>query len=440
MLQKTFKKLIAGGKEGEINFSPDVPQIFKISADPHVNKNLAEIIVFVNGSKIKALLDLGATKSVINSRAKILETLKIENSKTVLQCANGDILQTAGEIKLDVKLNNHISKPIVAIVSNAVSHQFILGTDFIDSLVYDKNDRCVIVNDVKVQRFMPNLKPILVRLRENLSLDSWKCDQEIKINNPLFGMTECESVFIERPPRDICFYQTFRICEAVEKNAENITINISNMTSDKIMLRKGTIICQVSPSDTSTNKIFTLTECDDFETEDQNLKFFQQQRKQKYFSKDFEIPIDVSDLSETRKNELVNIFQENCLAFAANENDLGRIAFWRFSVPFVDESSECYQAPRPIPPGLREKVSEEFEQWKSNDLVEEAFSPINIPVLIVRKPNGSVRLALDARKLNNLSVKDRFPMPNMADIFHRIGLILSDADEPFISSFDAKRA
>ena len=440
MFQKALKKLNAGGEEEKSYPSENIPKIFKISADPHVNKNLAEIIVFVNGSKIKALLDLGATKSVINTRAKILETLEIEKSKTILQCANGDILSTDGEIKLNVMLNNQFSKSIVAIVSNAVSHQFILGTDFIDSLIYDKNDRCVVVNDVKVQRFMPNLRPILIRLRENLSLESWTCDQEIKLNNPLFGTTECESVFIERPPRDINQYQNFRICETVQENLKNITINISNMTSDKIVLRKGTIVCQVSPSDTTTNTLFTLTECDDHELENEKLKEFQDKRKLKYFSNKFKTTIDLSNLSESRNRQLMEIFNENCLAFAANENDLGRIAFWRFSVPFLDEKSECYQAPRPIPPGLREKVSDEFEKWKSNDLVEEAFSPINIPVLIVRKSNGSVRLALDARKLNNLSVKDRFPMPNMADIFHRIGLILSNANEPFISSFDAKRA
>ena len=148
----------------------------------------------------------------------------------------------------------------------------------------------------------------------------------------------------------------------------------------------------------------------------------------------------MSNPSVNQKEELDTILKENSLAFAANENDLGRIAYWRFSVPFLNENDECYQAPRPIPPGLREKVQNEFQKWKDNDLVEEAYSPVNIPVLIVRKQNGSVRLALDARKLNQISVKDRFPMPNMADIFHRIGLILSNATDPFISTFDAKRA
>ena len=440
MLETASKKLISGGVEKSSVNNQEIPKIFKISTDPHVNTNLAEILVFINGSKIKALLDLGATKSVINSRAKILESLKIEKTNTILQCANGDNLQISGQVHLSVKLNNSCSKSIDAIVSNAVSHQFILGTDFIDTLIYDKNDRCVIVNDVKVQRFRPNEKPVLIRLRKQIDLGAWETDQQVIIENPLFDVIDNQNIFIERAPRDMSRDQAFRICETINANTQYLTLNISNMTPNKLVLRKGTIISQISPTDTMCNKVFTLTQCEDYEEDLNNLTEFQEARKLKYFSAPYVCPIDIKNLSKNRAEELVNIFRENPLAFAANENDLGRIAFWRFSVPFKNENEECYQAPRPIPPGLREKVSDEFNKWKTNDLVEEAFSPVNIPVLIVRKSNGSVRLALDARKLNSLSIKDRFPMPNMADIFHRIGIILSEAEEPFMSSFDAKRA
>ena len=58
--------------------------IFRISTDPHFNTNLAEILVFVNGSKIKALLDLGATRSVINSNASLLKDFEISETNTML--------------------------------------------------------------------------------------------------------------------------------------------------------------------------------------------------------------------------------------------------------------------------------------------------------------------------------------------------------------------
>ena len=245
---------------------------------------------------------------------------------------------------------------------------------------------------------------------------------------------------IERPNNDITRYHKFSICEVITVNAENFNVNISNMSPVDIEIPKGTVIAQISPADTDKNQVLSLTQCVDIDSEKEALATFQSKRNTRYRLSEKIPEVDLSNLTANQKLELELILKSNSLAFAANENDLGRIAYWRFSVPFNNETDECYQAPRPIPPGLKEKVQTEFQKWKDNDLVEEAYSPMNIPVLIVRKQNGSVRLALDARKLNQISVKDRFPMPNMADIFHRIGLILSDATDPFISTFDAKRA
>ena len=238
---------------------------------------------------------------------------------------------------------------------------------------------------------------------------------------------------------EICnSHNSFSICESVQANKSEIDVFVSNLSGCPLKIKKGTIIPQLSPSLQDT--IYLLQRCEDEDQEKEDLAIFQAQRKDRY-QLDGKLPnVDSSNLNQAEKEDLNPILIDHNLAFASHDNDLGRIAFWRFSIPFNNESEQCYQPPRPIPPGLLPKVREEFAKWDDNDLIEEAFSPINIPVLIVRKPNGSVRLALDARKLNSLSIKDRFPMPNMQEIFHQIGLILSDSEKPFISSFDAKRA
>ena len=401
---------------------------------------MAEILVYINEVKICALLDLGATKSVINYDLVKRMKMNVINSNTILKCANGNSLSTVGEVEFSVKLTDQYTKTINAIVSDALSHKFILGTDFIDTLSYDKQDRFVIVNDVKMRRFMPKDSPILIRCPKTLKLKGWQHDAKINVTNPLHFSIDNESILIERPNNDITRYHKFSICETINNNSESFDIFISNMSDCDIEIPKGTVIAQISPADTDKNQVMSLTQCADIDSEKEALANFQSKRESRYKLSGKIPDIDLSNLKFNQQKELEQILIDNSLAFAGNENDLGRIAYWRFSVPFVNENVECYQAPRPIPPGLSEKVKSEFQKWQDNDLVEEAYSPVNIPVLIVRKQNGSVRLALDARKLNQISVKDRFPMPNMADIFHRIGLILSDATEPFISSFDAKRA
>ena len=355
-----------------------------------------------------------------------------------MQCANGKRLHNNGEVNLNVSLNAEYTKTVSAIVSDHLSHMFILGTDFIDDLYYQKNERNVIINGIQIQRFMPEKKPILIRAPFNIELAAHERDHHVSIANKLYETTAYEDVIVERMTGVFNSHNSFSICESVQPNKSEVSVLLSNLSGIPLKIRKGTIIAQISPSVPDT--IFLLKRCEDDHQEKEDLETFQAQRKSRYQLHGKLPNIDLSNLSTSESEDLNPILIENNLAFASHDNDLGRIAFWRFSIPFNNESEQCYQPPRPIPPGLLPKVREEFAKWDENDLIEEAFSPVNIPVLIVRKPNGSVRLALDARKLNSLSIKDRFPMPNMQEIFHQIGVILSDAEKPFISSFDAKRA
>ena len=44
-------------------------------------------------------------------------------------------------------------------------------------------------------------------------------------------------------------------------------------------------------------------------------------------------------------------------------------------------------------------------------------SPHGAPVLFVRKKDGSLRLCVDYRGLNKISLKDKYPLPLLADLF-----------------------
>jgi hypothetical protein len=47
-------------------------------------------------------------------------------------------------------------------------------------------------------------------------------------------------------------------------------------------------------------------------------------------------------------------------------------------------------------------------------------SPWCLPVRLVRKPYGSLRVCVDFRKLNNVTVKDSFPMQKIEEIFQQL--------------------
>jgi len=115
-----------------------------------------------------------------------------------------------------------------------------------------------------------------------------------------------------------------------------------------------------------------------------------------------------------------DLVQENKLAFQINDNDLGRCARFRFTLPLLDESETAHQPPRPVPVGLKKKVSDELEKWKTLGMIDETQSGFNIPLLILRKPDGSIRVSLDARLINTKLQQDRFPLPAIPDVFSKI--------------------
>ena len=436
MLQKTHFKKLETGENSKI----EDKLVYNIS-HPHTTGNLAEIIVRIYNQPIKALLDLGATKSVINSELSIVKTLLSKqspiNTSITLTCANGNALPTKGLLNLDIKLNDVYSKQIDVILSSYVSHNLILGTDFIETLQYNQTSDFVHVNNHKIKRFMPSSKATLLRSLSRIVLEPYEVDRVVDISNPLFENCDKQEILVERLKSDVSDSRKFSFPEVYMANSNTIQINLTNLTNEPLLIKKGTPIARILPS--ANTQVFTLETFPNTDEEREALYDFQDYRREKFDLENFQPPITI-DLDPTQTSELESLFKEFNLAFASCESDLGKIAYWRYAIPFYDETTQCYQPPRPIPPGLQDKVLEEFEKWKSNDLVEEAYSSVNIPVLIVKKANGSVRLALDARKLNSLSLKDRFPMPSMVDIFNKIGQTLSGAIDPYISTFDAKRA
>ena len=48
-------------------------------------------------------------------------------------------------------------------------------------------------------------------------------------------------------------------------------------------------------------------------------------------------------------------------------------------------------------------------------------SPTGAPILFVCKPNGSLRLCVDYRGLNNLTIKNWYPLPLIGESLDRLG-------------------
>mgnify|MGYP002514658875 FL=1 len=52
--------------------------------------------------------------------------------------------------------------------------------------------------------------------------------------------------------------------------------------------------------------------------------------------------------------------------------------------------------------------------------IQPSTLPWGAPVLFVRKKDGTLRLCIDYRQLNRVTIKNRYPLPRIDDLFDQL--------------------
>ena len=62
----------------------------------------------------------------------------------------------------------------------------------------------------------------------------------------------------------------------------------------------------------------------------------------------------------------------------------------------------------------------QLEELLEKGLIHPSVSPWGALVIFVKKKDGSLRICIDYRQLNKVTIKNRYPLPRIDDLFDQV--------------------
>ena len=67
-----------------------------------------------------------------------------------------------------------------------------------------------------------------------------------------------------------------------------------------------------------------------------------------------------------------------------------------------------------------DELKRQLTELMDKGYVQESKSPYGAPVLFVKKKDGSMRMCIDYRALNKITIKNKYPLPRIDELLDRL--------------------
>ncbi|KAD5508277.1 hypothetical protein E3N88_15980 [Mikania micrantha] len=91
-----------------------------------------------------------------------------------------------------------------------------------------------------------------------------------------------------------------------------------------------------------------------------------------------------------------------------------------FTIDLIPGAEPISKAPYRMAPLELKELKEQLQELLELGFIRPSVSPWGAPVLFVKKKDGSMRLCIDYRELNKITIRNRYPLPRIDDLFDQL--------------------
>ena len=119
-------------------------------------------------------------------------------------------------------------------------------------------------------------------------------------------------------------------------------------------------------------------------------------------------------LNPDERSQLARVLTDFAGVFATSSDDLGHTSLVTHQIN-TGSSQPIRQPTRRLPLHKRAEADTLLKDMLKKGVIEPSSSPWTSPIVLVKKKDGSTRFCVDYRKLNEVTVKDSYPLPRIDD-------------------------
>ncbi|UYV65945.1 hypothetical protein LAZ67_3005963, partial [Cordylochernes scorpioides] len=332
----------------------------------------------------EALIDTGADLSVVDLNTALNTGLEIINPDKMCSGPDGKELDIVGNIILNIKFDDKTITHQFVIMRTHL-RIFILGRDFLKKM------------NAKIDCQREIIKYDLTENRDVIKYQQKKIKSAKDAIIPELSI-KLINAFVEAEDGEYIIEENHKMFQTNGLRLARSLINVVN---------KETYIWITNPYPRPLKILKNQTLC--FGSQPAEVNLVEESEQKEHEEPQFQIN---ENLAYKEKEQLKQVLERYEDLFSSG---LGRSNLAKHRID-TEGAKPIKHKPYRVSAKEREIIKEQIDEMLRDGIIRPSSSPWSFPVILVKKRDGKYRFCVDYRKLNDVTVKDVYPIPRIDEV------------------------